>query len=275
MVTDINPFSRRNNYKAVANEIFVREEAPSQLREALVVLGENMGLSPSQMRLRVCGVLLKTPDRGNWTEYPNIYAEVVDLVRSCEWYKVYDIAESFYEQIHQYDVDKSKLFQDQLNGFMEEHGIGYSMQEGQIVVRGSETFDVVQKNVVTDLRKVGKKTAANEMHEALSDLARRPRPDISGSIQHAMAALECLLRDITGEPNKTLGDLMKIVKDQNLIPKPLDVALEKIWGYSSEMGRHLREGKEPRFEEAQLIVTISAAVCAYLTGSVLLREILS
>jgi hypothetical protein len=29
-------------------------------------------------------------------------------------------------------------------------------------------------------------------------------------------------------------------------------------------GRHLREGREPTFEEAELIITISAALCSYL-----------
>ncbi len=48
------------------------------------------------------------------------------------------------------------------------------------------------------------------------------------------------------------------------IPAPLDDALAKLWGYSSERGRHIREGAEPTFEEAELVVTMAAAMCSYL-----------
>lgn len=50
----------------------------------------------------------------------------------------------------------------------------------------------------------------------------------------------------------------------DVIPKPLDVALDKLWGFCSEYGRHLNEGKAPAFEEAQLVVGICASIITYL-----------
>ena len=47
-------------------------------------------------------------------------------------------------------------------------------------------------------------------------------------------------------------------------PRPLDVAVEKWWGYTSEVGRHLQEGREPLAEEAELVATVCAAVVTYL-----------
>ena len=38
-----------------------------------------------------------------------------------------------------------------------------------------------------------------------------------------------------------------------------------MWGYISDKGRHVREGNEPTFEEAELIVTVASAVCIYLS----------
>ena len=106
-------------------------------------------------------------------------------------------------------------------------------------------------------------TARAEMHKALADLSRRPEADLTGAIQHAMAALECVARDATGDPKATLGEILK--RHPNLIPKPLDTAVEKAWGYASEMGRHIREGREPQRKEVELIVGLAATVANYLS----------
>ena len=34
--------------------------------------------------------------------------------------------------------------------------------------------------------------------------------------------------------------------------------------FASEQGRHLKEGGEPNYEEAELVVHLSASLCAYL-----------
>jgi hypothetical protein len=58
----------------------------------------------------------------------------------------------------------------------------------------------------------------------------------------------------------TLGQL---ISELNL-PKPLDQAVEKLWAFSSEYGRHLREGELPHDDEAELVVSIACAVCVFL-----------
>ncbi len=60
----------------------------------------------------------------------------------------------------------------------------------------------------------------------------------------------------------TLGDIMK--KHSDIIPKPLDEAISKIWGFASEQGRHLREKGAPKYEEAELVVGLVAVTTAYL-----------
>jgi hypothetical protein len=51
---------------------------------------------------------------------------------------------------------------------------------------------------------------------------------------------------------------------RDIVPCPLDEAISKVWGYASENARHIREGREPTFEEAQLIVGIVSALSVYL-----------
>ncbi len=110
----------------------------------------------------------------------------------------------------------------------------------------------------------GRNTARNELHEAVSDISRRPNPDITGAIQHAMASLECVAREACGDPKATLGEILNRYKE--LIPAPLDQAITKAWGFASERARHIREGREPSYDEAELIVGICASVSTYLSS---------
>lgn len=64
--------------------------------------------------------------------------------------------------------------------------------------------------------------------------------------------------------SKTPGALLKSHGPSLAIPRPLGAAVEKAWGYASEVGRHLQEGREPSAEEAELVTTVCAAVVTYL-----------
>jgi hypothetical protein len=71
------------------------------------------------------------------------------------------------------------------------------------------------------------------------------------------------MRDRCGDPKGTLGALLSRYK--GLIPSPLDQAVEKVWGFASEQGRHVREGLEPDPEDVALAVRVAAAVATYLS----------
>jgi hypothetical protein len=68
MTSDQRPFSQRFGYRGPETEITVREGAPADLRAAIVILAENLGLTPGNMRLGACSVLMKAPDPNNWSE---------------------------------------------------------------------------------------------------------------------------------------------------------------------------------------------------------------
>lgn len=85
---------------------------------------------------------------------------------------------------------------------------------------------------------------------------------MTGAVQHALAALECVARDACDDPKATLGEILK--RHPDLLPRPLDAAVRKAWGYASEHGRHLREGREPTMAEAELLVGIASVIATYL-----------
>jgi hypothetical protein len=253
-------FSDRHGYRGPDPEITVREDAPNDLRYAVAEIARLAGMNPKTIRGTVCRVLFVAPDQNNWSDYPNIWEEVLHLLRDCEWFKVYDIAEALWRSLEYHD-DNQRLFQDELNRFFREKGIGWELKDPNgIVFRGDETFAATTTEAVTVLQESGRNVAANEIHEALRDISRKPNPDRTGAIQHAVAAMECVARDVTSQPGATLG---KLIPELGL-PKPLDAAVEKLWGFASNHARHLREGKAADDLEAELVVSISCAVVGFL-----------
>jgi hypothetical protein len=142
------------------------------------------------------------------------------------------------------------------------NGIGWKINENQIETRGDEIFETAVNNVVEVLEVAKLNTAKAEIREAITDLSRRPTPDITGAIQHSLACLECVSREITGDRKLTMGKIIE--KHPNIVPKPLDSAIEKIWGFASNQGRHLQEGQAPEYLEAELVVELTATIATYL-----------
>jgi len=262
-------FTERHGFEEPATEIHVRNDAPRELREAIAPLAYKTGCGPSPLRTIVCGVLLTAEDTNNWSEYPNVDDEVRGLINSCEWYYIYEITEETYrwlskksERDSHREYDPAQ-FKDRLNRFLVRKGIGWQLsEEGEVCVRGPEMFEVTLKSASDALNQFGATTAAAELHHALKDLSGRPTPELTGAIQHALAALECVARQFAKDEKATLGAILK--NTPGLVPAPLDKALEKLWGYASEKGRHLQEGQLPTYAEAELVVTVAGAVCQYL-----------
>lgn len=259
-MTETGSFSERHGFHGADAEITIREDAPEEVRAAVLMLGYAAGLGPGSMRDAVCEVLLKRPDPGNWSP-GNIENEVHRLIDAAPWYAIYDIAERIHAEIGRDDYTGAKQanYARRLTQLFRELGVGWQMDAGRIVVRGSEAFALATRDAVATMQQAGAPTAANEVHEALRDISRRPSADVTGAIQHAMAALECVARQIDNS-NDTLGKII----GRLVLPAPLDTALHKLWGFASEQGRHIQEGREPAFEEAELVVTVASAVSVYL-----------
>ncbi len=258
----IEKFSERHGHKTADAEIVVREDAPESLRYAIPVIAKDIGMNPTAMRQVICQTLLVPPDSYNWSDYPNVWNEVNELISGCAWFKVYDIAEALQEAFAKFDSDSAFSFESRLNQFFRENGIGWEMEDGEILFRGSEVFSNTTEEAVDTLTEDGRYRAANEIHEALRDISRRPEPDVTGAIQHAFAGLEAIARDLTGQSNLTLGQLVPHLD----LPSPLDIAIDKFWGFASDRARHIRENQTVDRCEAELLVIIACALCTFLSN---------
>ena len=254
------PFSRRYGYK-LPKAITVWEDAPERVR--LTAVGKaRTPIGPKRLLEIVCSVLKPEPERTD-----DAWNQAERLMSSCEWFHVYDAIEALYAEMlgsgGPLQMVYATKYEQAMNECFEEEGIGWQMSNGEIVTRGPEAFEAAVHQAAGVLETARRLTARGEIHQALADLSRRPEPDLTGAVQHAMAALECVAREAAGDPKATLGDILKRYPD--LIPKPLDTAVEKAWGYASEMGRHMREGREPQRKEVELIVGLASTVATYLS----------
>lgn len=260
------PFSKRNRYSSGAKEITIREDAPENLRYAVLQTAIDLDRTPTALRAILCRVLRVPPNPNSWKEYPNVWGdpnvweEVQALMYGCDWFKVYDIIEALHAKFAETEAAE---FAEELNEFFIDEGIGWQLVDGKIVTRGTEAFEAVVTDATSALETSQRPTAAKHLHGALEDLSRRPQADLPGAAYHAMGALECVARDLTGDPKATLGEILK--RHPDLLPKPLDTALSQVWGYASNEARHVLEGREISREEAELLVGLSATVSTYLS----------
>jgi hypothetical protein len=99
------PFSKRQGYDSQPKEITIREDAPEKLRYWILETLQGLGWNPSQMREVVCRALREIPDRSSSLDY-YIWEEARWLVRTCEWFRIYDIIEAFYAQLVKNDLER-------------------------------------------------------------------------------------------------------------------------------------------------------------------------
>ncbi len=255
-------FSERRGFAPPDAPITIRDEAPGWLRDLIVNLAQEAFIGPSDSRDMLCTLLLESPDSNNWRA-SNIEREIRELLWNADWFHVYDFIEIIARRLNRQANQRLLTeFTEKLNDAFRRKGIGWQLLEGRIEVRGEESFEKSVRTAITVAAETGRLVAENELHGALQDLSKRPTPDITGAIRHAMAALECVARDVTGDQNATLGNIIK--RNPGLLPAPLDKGIEKIWGYASDQARHVREGRTPDIREAELLVGLAGSLTTYL-----------
>jgi hypothetical protein len=251
-------FSERHGFSADEAPITIRDGAPEPLRNAVWALAVNCGAPAAELAKLIFVI---APAYGPPRPGRSITA-AQQVLGTCDWFRVYDLAEQINFALSTRWKGRSDQFEKESNDFFRAHGIGWQMIDGEIEVRGPSSFEVSMRRNIETLKQGGNNTAENEFQEANRALSRRPTPDITGAIQHASAALECVARDFTGESKKTFGQLLNDYP--KILPTPLDEAAHKLWGFVSSRARHIAEGKAPEFADASLAVGIASSFAAFL-----------
>jgi hypothetical protein len=239
-----------------------RDEIPDELRDGFVMVCERLRLDHRDVAplvSKICGVRFthshQLPDWNDISSY----------IIGTRWYCIYDLIEAIYAHIKQaegskHEVGLSGRFEEEVNGVLADTAVPWKVEEGRVVSRGSEAFEAVVHSARDAMERQGLSVANAELHEAMVDLSRRPVPDVTGAVQHAAAALEAVAREVAGSSSATFGQLIPRLS----LPKPLDLACDKLWGFCSDTGRHIREGRVPSRADATLVVGFSASLIEFL-----------
>jgi len=272
-------FSERYPHAEPDVPVTVRDDAPAALREALPQM---VPLAWSAQRAIVCEILLRRPDPNNWSEWPNVAYEVMGLIDDCPWWHVYDIAEAYWRQLGQPargegsprrlggPTEEQVAFAEKLNRVFRLNGIGWEMSSsGKIEVRGGPLASTSVAAAARLVSEAGWPNTLRELEQARVDLARRPDPDVTGVVQHGSAALESVVREITGS-SQTLGQAAKQIDFERYPPvlrEVLHAVLTKLYGYASSDhggGRHGSETIQVDRADAALFLGMVGCAIEYL-----------
>ena len=255
------PFSKRFGVLPKPPQL-LRTEAPLKMRSALVRMLSENNVDICVAAEALCKAERKIPPsylttsylrkRGDWDG-----VEIQLSKSQAEWYEVFDFIEILCTQLGSHELEQK------INELFVEFHIGWKVLDGRIETRGDELFESTVQSARGNLESAGRLTAKAELEEALASLSHRPIPDSRGAISRSIGALEALAKDITKEPNATLGQIIKRLD----LPQPLEVAATKLWGYASDQARHVTEGVTPNRAEAAFVIQVCAAFISYLSKS--------
>ena len=254
-------FSDRHGFRPPASPIKVREAAPRKLRGAIPMLAESPGMHPSDMRRLICPILLIPADADNWSD-PTIHSEVDWLMTRAEWFQVYDIA-------------------------------GRSTRNLPTGTRGSPRVRIssnASTPTSTRMASAGNRATARSSTEARRPSRKaRTRFPISWKRRGSSAQpKKCakpwrtsrVARTQTSPApcNMPWGPSRRRRARSRVNPNrrseswyPCSICLRP-WtrpspnsgGYASERGRHIREHQVVDHAEAELVVSLAGALCAFL-----------
>lgn len=252
-------FSERNNLRTTNIPIVIRNDAQDDFRMWLIGLAKQVGLPIDTTRHLVCQKTYQAEDSNNWSPNEYMENETKEKLRNAAWYYVYDVAEVFYGSIS--SPTKKQEYTSELNTYFQTNGYGWKFENGQVLFRGSEVEEQAFANAVQSLST--NRTAQSELRLALDDISRRPNADSTGTVQHALASFECFCRQKFGATTSTLGDIIQ--RNRSSFTPPLDQAIDKLWGFASNHGRHIQNGGGATFEEAEFVLNICASLVVYLS----------
>lgn len=252
-------FSERNNLRTTNIPIVIRNDAQDDFRMWLIGLAKQVGLPIDTIRCLICQKTYQAEDPNNWSPNEYMENEAKDKLRGAIWYYVYDVAEALYDSIT--NINKKQEYELEINTYFQTNGYGWKFEHGQVLYRGNEIEEQAFTNAVQALS--SNQTAQSELQLALYDLSKRPIADTTGTVHHAMSAMECWCRDKFNAQSQTLGAIIQHHRSEFV--RPIDEILDKLWGFASNHGRHVQTGGVASEEDAEFVLNTCSSLIVYLS----------
>jgi len=184
------------------------------------------------------------------------------LINNVEWSGYYDLCE---ELVRQSGSPERVIAE--LEAIFTEEGLPYSMtadglqwRQGQPAV---EAIEEATQRLVQSKRFSG---PAEQWEKARNHLNEKP-PDAENCIKDAVGALEGTARIISGQPSRTLGQLIQPLAGELEIHPALASAISNLYGFRSDgqgIGHGATEPSQGLIEEAEMALHWCAAAIVLL-----------
>ena len=257
------PFSEREGLRPEAPLVYdnASDSVRYGIREVLTVLDYQR---PSEQRRILCQALRIAPNQGNWSEFPNVDDEVVELLTTTPLYRFFDGL----ERIPLYlQPDCVAIYFDKMNALLSDEMVGYRFESGRLVRVGTEEFHTAVAAAQTALQDQRLAEPRRQFIRAYEFRNGFP-PDWANAIKEAVNSVEGVLQVIYDRPGVALPT---IVNDN--LPSDLPGGIRRLFRslYSHGSGtvgaRHASiGGNDPTGPRAELAIHLAAALHAFVVA---------
>ncbi|WP_157835130.1 AbiJ-NTD4 domain-containing protein [Xanthomonas sp. SHU 199] len=179
-----------------------------------------------------------------------------------KWNECYDLLEFIITYAPDQMADSLGKF---ANRVLEEHLSGYRIIDGCVTpVTAPAEIESIEHALTNRDLNAG---AVRHFKAALQMLSDRTAPDHRNSIKESISAVESLCKELTGNPNATLGQALKPLEENGKIHPALRSALAKLYGYTSDSGgiRHaMLDEPSLKFADSKFMLVTCTAFANYL-----------
>lgn len=215
---------------------------------------------------RICAALRSPRDRR--VEHNYQASEAIEkLIMSCEWGQFYDICDVVWNHLDS-QTEKSS-FTAQINTMFAEEGLGFELRDGLVEKVGSEYIDAQIKEARGLLREPEFKGADTHFEKAIKAINIRPNPDVENCILDAVSAIESVGRIIANDDKAVLGNIIRSMVREGVIPKLLGETIQKVYAYRGDepgVAHGLVGDSKVTEDEAECVLAMSAAIIIYLVN---------
>jgi hypothetical protein len=266
-------FSQREGFKPVRSTLqlsSMEHELRSRLWDLVTLnywanvhginLDEDNNYSMKALVQRIWHRYFKQPiDTISW-DWRQVQSQIRTYFFKCDWNEVYDFIEFVSAESPFNRINES--FRSACNEVLEQEMSGYRFVADQIT-------PITAEEEIAEIEEAAKLTgklspATQHIHQALTLLSDREKPDYRNSIKESISAVEALCRIVADTPKATLGDALKKIETKAKMHPALNQAFGKLYGYTSDADgiRHsLLDEPNLRFEDAKyMVVTCSSFV---------------
>ena len=250
-------FSAREGLRE--GEPIIYDDAPEALRyglrEVLHVLGYQ---TPTAQRRILCRALRVSPNLSNWSDYPNVEDEVVELILTEPWYKFFDAMERLPRLLPDEHVPR---YYDEVNALFVDEQAGYRFESGNIVRLGTQEFHAALDAAKKALQDDRFEEPRRQFERACEFRNSRPA-DWPNAIKEAVNSVEAIMQIICNRPGVALTNIVSESLPANL-PGGIRSLLKALYSYGSGTvgARHASIGGNiPTGPRAELAIHVAAAL---------------